>query len=102
MIHAKKVERKYFEALLRGEKTFELRREEPGEAPFACGDYLALNEWESERPEIVPRYTGRCLLYWITYVLRDYHLLEPGAVALSLRLMPLSGEDLQTLHEGRP
>lgn len=98
MIHAKKVERKYFEALLHGEKTFELRREEPGEAPFAGGDYLALNEWESERPETVPRYTGRCLLYRITYVLRDYALLAPGAVALGLRLMPLSGEDLQALQ----
>ena len=39
-------------------------------------------------------YTGRCLLYEITYVLRDFELLQPGAVVLGLKLKPLSFEDL--------
>lgn len=102
MIYVKKCEPEYFEALQRGDKTFELRREDPGQPAFAVGDYLAVNEWDPERPED-RRYTGRCLLFRITYVLRGFELLlEPDAVALSLRLMPLCGEDLQTLHEGRP
>ena len=101
MIHAKKVEPEYFAAALRGDKTFELRQEEDGEPGFAVGDYLALNECESGRHSDGPHYSGRCLLYRITYVLRDYPLLAPGAVALGLRLMPLSGDDLDALKTER-
>ena len=43
-------------------------------------------------------YSGRCLLYRITYVLRGSPLLAERTVALGLRLMPLSGEDLQALR----
>lgn len=98
MIHAKKVKPEYFAALRDGSKTFELRREEPGEPPYAVGDYLALNECESGRhSEEPPRYSGACLLYRITYVLRGVDLLPPGVVALGLRLMPLSLRDLETI-----
>lgn len=95
MIHSKKVTPEYFEALQRGDKTFELRREEPDGAAFAVGDYLAVNEYDPGKHVQEPdRYTGRCLLFKITYVLRGYELLADGAVALGLRLMPLSFEDL--------
>lgn len=97
MIHAKKVKPEYFEALQLGDKTFELRREDPGQPAFAVGDYLAVNEWDPERPED-RRYTGACLLFRITYVLRGFELLAPGAVALGLRLMPLCAADLKTLQ----
>lgn len=98
MIYVKKCEPEYFEALLTGAKTFELRREDPGQPAFAVGDYLAVNEWDPARPEDGPRYTGRCLLFRITYVLRGFELLAPDAVALGLRLMPLCAEDLQALQ----
>ena len=94
MIHAKKVSPEFFEAELKGDKTFELRHEDPDEPAYAVGDYLALNECEDGKHNETPRYTGRCLLYRITYVLRGHRLLAPGAVALGLRLMPLSAEDL--------
>ena len=96
MIHAKKVKPEYFEALLRGDKTFELRREEPDEPSFAVGDYLALNEYcVGLQGSRVGDFTGRCLLYRITYVLRGSPLLAERTVALGLRLMPLCAEDLR-------
>lgn len=98
MIHAKKIKPEYFEALLAGDKTFELRHEEPGEPAFAVGDYLALNEFETAKHCRPPRYSGRCLLYRITYVLRGTSLLPEHTVALGLRLMPLSRDDLWSLH----
>ena len=99
MIHAKKIRPEYFEALLAGDKTFELRREEPGEPAYAVGDYLALNECETGKHCETPRYSGRCLLYRITYVLRDTPLLPERTVALGLRLMPLSRDDLRSLRD---
>lgn len=97
MVHAKKVAPEYFAALLKGDKTFELRREDPEEPAFAVGDYLALNECEDGKHSEGPHFSGRCLLYKITYVLRGHRLLQPGVVALGLRLMPLSSEDLPAL-----
>lgn len=86
MIHVKKVRAEYFDALQRNDKPFELRRPDPDEPRFAVGDYLALNEWRDEH------YTGRCLLFRVTYVLdaaRSCGCLTEGSVALGLRPMPL-------------
>ena len=94
MIHAKKILPDYFEASLKGIKPFEIREEKPNEPRYTVGDYLALNEWEPEPEALGDGYTGRCLLYEITYVLRDYELLQPGAVVLGLKLKPLSFWDL--------
>ena len=94
MIHTKKVRPEYFEASLKGLKPFEIRAEAPGEPRYAVGDYLAMNEWMPEPEALGDGYTGRCLLYEITYVLRDYELLQPGAVVLGLKLKPLSFADL--------
>lgn len=91
MIHVKKIKPEYFDALRSGDKRFELRRPDPEEPAFAVGDFLALNEWKDER------YTGRCLLFRITYVLQavdSCSTLTPGSVALGIRLLPLCGEDL--------
>ena len=98
MIHAKKIKPEYFEALLAGDKTFELRREEPGEPAYTVGDYIALNECETKK-HCEPRYSGRCLLYQITYVLRGTPLLPERTVALGIRLMPLSRNDLRALRD---
>lgn len=85
MVHVKKVAPEYFEPLQDGSKRFELRREEPGEPRYAVGDYLALNEYDPAR-HVSPtdQYTGRCLLFLIRYVLRDFECLAPDCVALSL------------------
>lgn len=95
MIHAKKVLPEFFEALRTGKKRFELRREDPDEPSYAVGDYLALNEYDPGRHATQDdQFTGRCMLFVITYVLRDAEWLQPDCVALSLRLLPLCGEDL--------
>ena len=109
MIHVRKVEHEYFEALRTGRKRFELRKEEEGEEPFSAGDFLALNEWLPQReipslsPDVPPalfegRYTGRCLLFEILYVLRGHELQQPGTVILSLSLRPLSPDDVAAIR----
>ena len=110
MIHVRKVAPEYFEALRSGRKRFELRDERDAEEPFAAGDFLALNEWaESETTQVSAdgklyekfssgHYTGRCLLFEILYVLRNYELLTPGAVCLSLSLRPLRPDDVAAIR----
>lgn len=96
MIHVRKVAPEYFEALLSGKKRFEIRREEPGEEKFAVGDYLGLNEYDNggSHTERHSRFTGRCLLFRITYILRGHELLKDGTAILGLQLMPLSFDDV--------
>lgn len=105
MIHAKKVLPEFFEALRAGDKRFELRREDPDEPSYAVGDYLALNEYDPGRHATQDdQFTGRCMLFEITYVLRDTEWLQPDCVALSLRPLPLCFADLNAyrLAPGKP
>lgn len=98
MIHARKVLPEYFEALQTGAKTYELRREEPGEATFEIGDYLALNEYvPAKHADEAAKYSGRCLFYEITHVLRGSELLAEGVVALGLRKKPLCWDDVKAM-----
>ncbi len=57
----KKIWPQFFEKILSGEKTFELRL-----ADFECnvGDVLVLREWDPE----IKEYTGRVLEKKVTYV----------------------------------
>lgn len=92
MIHVKKVRPECFEPMRRGVKLFEILELDPSEPNYATGDYLGLNEWKDGR------YTERCLLFEIVYILEDDFscgTLKEGCVALGLRLMPLSFDDLQ-------
>jgi len=59
----KKVWPKFFQKILDGDKTFELRL-----ADFECnsGDTLVLREWNTE----IKDYTGRVLEKQVTYVLK--------------------------------
>lgn len=59
----KKVLKPYFDKILSGEKTYELRL-----ADFECrpGDVLVLREWLPEQK----KYTGRTIEKKITYVLK--------------------------------
>lgn len=60
MIHELKTLPEYFEAVRKGDKTFELREDD---RDFQVGDYLALNEWDGEK------YTGRSQLVKVRYIL---------------------------------
>lgn len=66
----KKIWSKYFQDILTGIKTFELRKDKDNIQP---GDVLDLLEWDGEN------YTGRNIRCMVTYVLRncpEYGLME--------------------------
>lgn len=68
--HELKILPKYYDAVISGIKTFELRRDD---RDFQVGDWIVLREWSDGE------YTGRETAYGITYVLRnvpDYGLQE--------------------------
>ncbi len=67
MKHEKKVLPEYFEAILSGSKTFELRL-----ADWQCeeGDELVLREWEAKSK----KYTGREITKKVGYVLKTKNL----------------------------
>lgn len=94
MIHELKIAPTHFEAWLRGEKTFELRRDDR-EPKFAAGDELRLREVvrdealdECGRP-IIPVWsdTGRQILVRVRSVLRDFEGLQPGYAILACTLV---------------
>ncbi len=79
MIHALKIFPEYFNKVISGEKTFEIRNNDRN---FLVGDYIALNEFTSESG-----YTGRSALYRITYVAGHGHppvALPEGYVILGI------------------
>lgn len=65
----------YFQAVIDGRKTFELRRDDRG---FSIGDTLALTEWNGSD------YTGREYRCKIDYILKDYTGLNPGYAILGI------------------
>ena len=76
MGHELKVWSEFFGALLSGEKTFELRRDDRG---FHAGDVLWLREWNERTKE----YTGRDLRRKVTYLLGGWGL-EKDYVCMAL------------------
>lgn len=75
MIHAVKTLPKFFEDCTSGKKLFEIRR---NDRPYYVGDFLALNEWDGEK------YTGRCALFEITYILDNFEYCKDGFVTMSI------------------
>lgn len=67
----------YFDAVVSGQKNFELRRDSDD---FVIGNVLVLREWDGLG------YTGRSVSRTITYVLRDVpeYGLENGFVILGI------------------
>ena len=63
----KKVQSPYFDAILKGDKNFEVRLND-----FECneGDILVLREWDPEKKD----YTGRTLEKKVTYIVRTKDL----------------------------
>jgi hypothetical protein len=80
MIHELKTWPRYFEAVVLGRKTFELRK---ADRTFVQGDTLILREWDPESGE----YTGRSVERRITYVTdasAQAFGMVPGFVCLGL------------------
>ena len=73
----------YFQAICRGDKTFEVRRDDRG---FQKGDILDLKEYDPKEPTPASRYTGNAEQVLVTYVLTGGQFgIEPGYVVLGLR-----------------
>lgn len=79
MIHALKTEPQFFEAVIDGSKTFEIRK---NDRDFRVGDCLALNELDDTREG----YTGRSALLEITYILNDERFCKPEYVIIGFKI----------------
>ena len=78
-IHELKIYPKYFEEVMNGNKTFEVRK---NDRHFKVGDAIVLNEWDNIK------YTGRKIHAVITYILDDTFIgLEKGYVAFAFAVM---------------
>lgn len=69
--HHLKITPEFFDAQIRGNKNFEIRK---NDRDYHTGDYLDLREWDGER------YTGRRWHVYITFI-TDYAQV-PGVVVL--------------------
>jgi len=68
----------YFSAIVRGDKTFEVRLNDRG---FQPGDYLILKEYDPQKKE----YTGRVTVKYVQYILNDsLDGIDDGYVIMSL------------------
>lgn len=78
MIHAVKQLPDYFNDVVSGKKTFEVRK---NDRPYAVGDLIALNEYDAEKQ----RYTGNSCLCYIDYILNDTEYCKEGYVVMSIK-----------------
>lgn len=76
MIHALKILPNYFEDVISGRKTFEIRK---NDRDYKVGDLLALNEWTGET------YTGRSCLVTVDYIIDDKDFCKEGYVIMSIK-----------------
>ena len=79
MRHNLKTWPEYFQAVLSGEKTFEIRR---NDREFETGDLLVLQEYDPDTEE----YSGRYLNVAVTSILRGEEWgIKPGYCIMSIR-----------------
>lgn len=77
-VHILKVLPKYFQALVDGTKTFEVRR---NDRAYQVGDILHLGEWAPEEG----RFTGRSVAVKVTYILDDPQFVPQVYVILGIK-----------------
>ena len=78
MIHELKILPEYFNDVLSGKKTFEIRK---NDRPFKKGDLLALNEYVPKNKA----YTGASCLVYIDYILDNADYCKSGYVVMSIK-----------------
>ena len=94
MIHSLKILPDFFEAVANGEKLFEIRKYD---RPFRVKDLLALNEYDNESN----KYTGRCCLVYIDYILRGKEYNKKGYITMSIKpccIMLSEDEDCDSMN----
>lgn len=78
MIHELKIWPFFFERILSGEKTFEIRQNDRN---FMIGDLLALNEYDPKNET----YTGRSCLVYVDFAMTNPAYLQEGYVVMSIK-----------------
>jgi hypothetical protein len=78
--HCLKTIPEYFDALIGGGKTFEIRS--AADRHFRVGDILNLEEWNPD----TEGYTGNCCAFRVNYILRGFPGLAPDHVAMAISL----------------
>lgn len=78
MIHELKIHPKYFEEVLAGKKTFEVRE---NDRDFKTGDLLALNEYDPEKNA----YTGRSAVVYVDYACTSTQYVREGFAVMSIK-----------------
>lgn len=73
----------FFQAILDGDKTFEVRKNDRG---FQRGDVLRLREYDPNAMSRVGMYTQREIMAVITYVLSGFDGIEDGYVVMGLNV----------------
>ena len=90
MIHELKIFPEYFEAVISGKKSFEIRK---ADRPFAVGDILALNEFDPT----IPGYTDNSCLVYVDYILSGDYCKE-GYVTMSIKPCSVMRHDRPLNH----
>ncbi|MEZ2410588.1 DUF3850 domain-containing protein [Bosea sp. RCC_152_1] len=80
VVHELKTWPVYFDAVARGEKTFEVRRDDRG---FQKGDIVRLRRWNTEWQGYDKTPPIECEIAWI--LTGGQHGVEPGYVVLALQ-----------------
>lgn len=76
MIHELKIYPNFFKAVISGEKTFEVRK---NDRQFKAGDMLALNEYDWNF------YTGNSCLVYVDFVMNNPEYVKEGMVIMSIK-----------------
>lgn len=76
MIHELKILPHFFTDVIKGEKTFEIRR---NDRPFQKGDLLALNEHDGQH------YTGNSCLVYVDYILHNPGYVKKDMVVMAIK-----------------
>lgn len=91
MIHQVKCEHKFFEDVIRGNKLFEVRKNDRN---YQVGDYLAMNELTDDKTS----YTRRSAMFVIDYVIRY----EDMPLALGYDYVVLGIRPCTIVHTDKP
>ena len=77
MIYELKQHPQYFEDVLKGNKTFEVRKMD---RDYRVGDLLALNEYDP-----YSGYTGRCCLVYVDYIMDEQEYCKERYAIMSIK-----------------
>ena len=80
MTHELKTWPRYYQRVMDGDKTFEVRA---ADRDFQIGDFLTLKEYDPD----TSKYSGRCLSAIVTYILHGGNFgIESGFCVMSIKL----------------